>query len=192
MLPDEDGEEGAPPLLPASLVVAFSPPEEDTAESLAPYIREIVQSLPEAYRQAILLTGSHTWGNLQDYRYATLPSPRAMDFSAYLDFLQKHHHNFTRLWAWESACNPTAKQGTIRYDPMPYQRPGPGTSLDGQPRFDLGTDFSRWALCSRRCARIASLPVEPGPRAVLCRHSGVELCHGLLQPVFHRSFLAPL
>ena len=25
--------------------------------------------------KAILLTGSHTWGNLQDYAYAALPSP---------------------------------------------------------------------------------------------------------------------
>jgi hypothetical protein len=87
--------------------------------------------------RAILLTGSHTWGNLQDYQYAALPSPPAMDFNAYLDFLQRHHHNFFRLWAWESSFNPNAKQGTIRYSPMPYQRPGPGPALDGSPRFDL-------------------------------------------------------
>ncbi len=87
--------------------------------------------------KAIFLTGSHTWGNLQDYRYATLPSPPMLDFSAYLDFLQRHHHNFFRLWTWESAFNPNAKQGTIRYGPMPYQRPGPGTALDGEPRFDV-------------------------------------------------------
>ena len=31
--------------------------------------------------QAILLTGSHTWGNLQDYTYEALPSPQPMDFS---------------------------------------------------------------------------------------------------------------
>ncbi len=30
----------------------------------------------DASERAILLTGSHTWGNLQDYQYATLPSPR--------------------------------------------------------------------------------------------------------------------
>ena len=75
--------------------------------------------------KAILLTGSHTWGNLQDYTYDVLPSPPAMDFDAYLAFLKRHNHNFFRLWAWESSFNPNAKQGTIRYDPMPYQRPGP-------------------------------------------------------------------
>ncbi len=85
----------------------------------------------------ILLVGSHTWGNLQDYEYDKLPSPPTMDFDAYLAFLKRHHHNFFRLWAWESAFNLNAKQGTITYDPMPYQRPGPGLALDGKPKFDL-------------------------------------------------------
>ncbi len=85
----------------------------------------------------IFLTGSHTWGNLQDYTYDKLPSPPTLDFDAYLAFLQQHNHNFFRLWAWESAFNPKAKQGTIRYDPIPYQRPGPGLALDGKPQFDL-------------------------------------------------------
>ena len=89
----------------------------------------------------VFLTGSHTWGNLQDYRYETLPSPAPMDFEAYLEFLKQHHHNFFRLWVWETAMNPGAKQGTIYYDPMPYARTGPGTALDGKPRFDL-TQFN--------------------------------------------------
>jgi len=87
--------------------------------------------------KAILLVGSHTWGDLQDYTYDKLPSPPALDFDAYLAFLKQHHHNFFRLWVWESAFNPNAKQGTITYDPMPYQRPGPGLALDGKPKFDL-------------------------------------------------------
>jgi len=87
--------------------------------------------------KAVLLVGSHTWGNLQDYRYDALPSPPPMDFSAYVAFLKRHNHNFFRLWAWESCWNLNAKQGTIFYDPMPYQRPGPGTALDGKPKFDL-------------------------------------------------------
>jgi hypothetical protein len=85
----------------------------------------------------VFLTGSHTWGNLQDYRYASLASPAPMNFNVYLEFLQQHHHNFFRLWAWESAMNPGAKQGTIYYDPMPFERPGPAAALDGKPRFDL-------------------------------------------------------
>jgi hypothetical protein len=87
--------------------------------------------------KAIFLTGSHTWGNLQDYTYDELPSPPTLDFQAYLAFLMQHNHNFFRLWAWESGFNPDARQGTTRYDPLPYQRPGPGTALDGKPKFDL-------------------------------------------------------
>ena len=91
----------------------------------------------DASGKAILLVGSHTWGSLQDYTYATLPSPPPMDFGAYLAFLRRHNHNFLRLWAWESSLNPGARQGTITYDPMPCQRPGPGLARDGKPKFDL-------------------------------------------------------
>jgi uncharacterized protein DUF6298/collagenase-like protein with putative collagen-binding domain len=87
--------------------------------------------------KAIFLTGSHTWGNLQDYTYAERPSPPPFDFGAYLAFLKAHHHNCFRLWAWESAINPSPAQTATCYDPMPYERPGPGTALDGKPKFDL-------------------------------------------------------
>src|SRR5262249_27310410 len=87
--------------------------------------------------KTVFLTGSHTWGNLQDYTYSDATSPPAMDFNAYLAFLNQHQHNFFRLWVWETAMNRSAKQSTIRYEPMPYERPGPGTALDGKPKFDL-------------------------------------------------------
>jgi hypothetical protein len=105
--------------------------------------------------KAILLVGSHTWGNLQDYRYATLPSPPPMDFAAYLTFLQRHNHNFFRLWAWETSFNPKAKQGTIYYDPMPYQRTGPGVAFDDQPKFDL-TRFNQAYFDRLRCRVLAA------------------------------------
>jgi hypothetical protein len=89
----------------------------------------------------VFLTGSHTWGNLQDYRYSSNKSPAPMDFTAYLQFLRQHQHNFFRLWVWESAMNPGAKQSIIYYDPMPYQRRGPAAALDGEPQFDL-TQFN--------------------------------------------------
>ncbi len=87
--------------------------------------------------RCVLLTGSHTWDSLQDYMYTQQPSPPPMDFDAYLAFLRRYHHNFFRLWAWESSFNPDAKQTTTRYDPMPYQRSGADLALDGQPKFDL-------------------------------------------------------
>lgn len=100
----------------------------------------------------VFLTGSHTWGNLQDYRYASLPSPPPMDFAAYLRFLRQHHHNFFRLWCWETAMNTGAKQGTIFYEPLPYERTGPGNALDGKPRFDLNRFHA--AYFSRMRARV--------------------------------------
>jgi hypothetical protein len=87
--------------------------------------------------RAIFLTGSHVWDNLQDYTYATLPSPPPMDFGAYLSFLERNNHNFFRLWARETPIVKDALQGTTIYDPVAYLRPGPGLANDGKPKFDL-------------------------------------------------------
>src|SRR5262249_56082545 len=48
---------------------------------------------------AVYLTGSHTWGNFKDR--ATADPPPAFDYTAFLDFLHAHRHNFFRLWTWE-------------------------------------------------------------------------------------------
>jgi hypothetical protein len=121
--------------------VAVESPDGDESDRPASGPLRIHPANPRYFRdgsgKAVFLTGSHTWGNLQDYSYAKAPSPPPMDFEAYLSFLKAHNHNFFRLWAWESAFNADAKQGTTTYDPMPYQRPGPGTARDGKPRFDL-------------------------------------------------------
>ena len=128
------GRQGCP-------VVAVEMPGADGSDRAARGPLRIHPTNPRYFTddgaRAVFLTGSHTWGNLQDYSYATAPSPPPMDFDAYLAFLKAHNHNFFRLWAWESAFNPGAKQGTTSYDPMPYQRPGPGKARDGKPKFDL-------------------------------------------------------
>src|SRR5258706_334679 len=49
--------------------------------------------------RAIYLTGSHTWANLVDF--GTTDPPAKFDFAAYLDWLVKLDHNFTRGWTWE-------------------------------------------------------------------------------------------
>jgi Family of unknown function (DUF6298)/FG-GAP-like repeat len=86
--------------------------------------------------RAIYLTGSHTWANLQDIGL-TNPPP-AFDFQAYLGFLERHHHNFIRLWRWEfSRWTERNKKQPFYCAPQPWQRTGPGEALDGQPRFDL-------------------------------------------------------
>lgn len=75
--------------------------------------------------KAIYLTGSHERNNLQ----ATVNerSLSAFDYDRYLDTLEKNNHNFIRLWTWEDSDR----------DPLIYERTGPGTALDGGPKFDL-------------------------------------------------------
>jgi len=90
----------------------------------------------------ILLAGSHNWHNFQDNGHR-LPEgqdpPPEFDYDAYLDFLDKHDHNFFRLWRWEAPKWTDAQpRGVIKYcRPHPWKRTGPGLAADGKPRFDL-------------------------------------------------------
>lgn len=89
----------------------------------------------------VLLVGAHTWDNLVDMGETDTPAP--FDFPAYLDFLEKYHHNFIRLWAWDSTVWDTRSNGKWGKDfvhhvaPQPWARTGPGLALDGRPKFDL-------------------------------------------------------
>jgi hypothetical protein len=86
--------------------------------------------------KAVYLTGSHTWASLQDIGLSN-PPPR-FDFAAYLDVLERHHHNMIRLWRWElPRWAERGKAQTFYCVPQPWKRAGPGEALDGQPRFDL-------------------------------------------------------
>ena len=82
----------------------------------------------------IYLTGSHTWSNFKDMGKIEPPPP--FDFEAYLDFLQQHNHNFIRMWTWELSTY-TYDGALIYAEPFPWQRTGPGETLDGKPKFDL-------------------------------------------------------
>jgi len=86
---------------------------------------------------AVWLTGSHTWANRQE-RGVEGQTPD-FDYEGYLAFLEKHGHNFIRLWAWEHArwMQFVPKSTPVRYKPLPYARTGPGKARDGQPKFDL-------------------------------------------------------
>jgi len=91
--------------------------------------------------KAVYLTGAHTWNNLVDMDKADPPRP--FDFEAYLDFLQRHGHNFIRMWAWDSTVWHTRANRNLGKDfvhhcaPLPWVRTGPGSALDGKPKFDL-------------------------------------------------------
>jgi hypothetical protein len=88
--------------------------------------------------KAVFLTGSHTWNNLVDISRLTPPANPVLDFKAYLDFLEAHHHNCFRLWMWDNSAIFDAR-GKVSYvqSPLPYPRTGPGNARDGKPKFDL-------------------------------------------------------
>ncbi|MEW5979755.1 MAG: DUF6298 domain-containing protein [Acidobacteriota bacterium] len=90
--------------------------------------------------KAIYLTGSHNWSNFKDVKL-----PLVFDNDAYLDMLEKHHHNFIRLWTWEqfkytygaSEATPPPEGSFSHSDLFPWPRLGPGCALDGKPKFQL-------------------------------------------------------
>ena len=94
--------------------------------------------------KAILLAGSHNWHNFQDNGHRLPESqdpPPAFDYEAYLDLLERHGHNFFRLWRWEAPKWTDAQPaGTIKFcQPHPWKRTGPGVAADGKPKFDLAS-----------------------------------------------------
>jgi hypothetical protein len=97
--------------------------------------------LPDGTLKAIYVTGSHTWNSLLDMGRSD--PPEAFDFNGYLDFLERHGHNFIRLWAWDSSVWDTRANAKLGKDfvhnvaPLPWARAGRGTALDGKPGFDL-------------------------------------------------------
>jgi hypothetical protein len=91
--------------------------------------------------KAVYLTGTHTWNNLVDMGKSD--PPEKFDYDAYLNFLEKHNHNFIRLWAWDSTKWDTQANRDLGKDfvhicaPQPWARTGPGNARDGKPKFDL-------------------------------------------------------
>ncbi|HLB48771.1 MAG TPA: DUF6298 domain-containing protein, partial [Anaerolineales bacterium] len=85
--------------------------------------------------KAVYLTGSHTWANLID-RGPSDPPP-VFDFDGYLDLLEKHHHNFIRLWGRQVSWYHDYGEGELHAAPLAWSRTGPGNALDGKAKFDL-------------------------------------------------------
>jgi len=120
---------------------------------------------------AIYLTGSHTWNSLQDMGYSDPPS--AFDFKAYLDFLEKHHHNFIRLWRWELPQWIERSSSQVRYcAPQPWKRAGPGNALDGKPKSDLDGPIREILVMGTRTGRCGSRAAEHGRHAPLRTANG--------------------
>jgi hypothetical protein len=90
--------------------------------------------------KAIYLTGTHNWNNFEDtgHRSTGGDPPPVLDYSWYLDFLERHHHNFFRLWRWEAPKWFDDEPLGVKYArPHPWLRSGPGVAKDEKPRFDL-------------------------------------------------------
>lgn len=83
----------------------------------------------------VYLTGAHTWSNFKDMGKTDPPPP--FDYESYLDFMRQHNHNFIRLWTWELSKYAYDETYTTYAEPFPWQRTGPGTAMDGKPKFDL-------------------------------------------------------
>jgi hypothetical protein len=81
--------------------------------------------------KAIYLVGSNQGSELQDNAWGG-----TLDYNWYLNFLERHNHNFIRLWMVEHTRDECCPNQAIA-SPMPYRRTGPGTAHDGQPKFDL-------------------------------------------------------
>ena len=81
--------------------------------------------------RAVYLTGSHHWNNLQDSAKLAKPLTEKFDYEGYLARLARLNHNCIRMWSWEVGEN------DLYYDPVPWVRTGPGTAVDGKPKFDL-------------------------------------------------------
>jgi len=117
-------------------------PADDAARGPLQVLGSNPRYFTDGTGNAVLLVGSHTWNSLSDM--GTGDPPEAFDFDAYLMFLERHNHNFIRLWRWESATwdlRPSAaytnNKETLTVTPHPWRRTGDANALDGDPKFDL-------------------------------------------------------
>jgi hypothetical protein len=127
-------------ILPLTTFVAFDARGDDAKARPASGPLRVLKENPRYFAdrggKVVYLTGAHTWNNLQDI--GLTDPPPAFDFDKHLDFLDKHHHNFIRLWRWELPRWTEGVDKRFHYcAPHPWPRPGPGDALDGKPKFDL-------------------------------------------------------
>jgi len=90
---------------------------------------------------AVFLRGYDHFRSRQEFDNNGIPP---LDFDAFLAQLKHFNHNFLRLWVWEhfwrkAEGNEVRAEGqeSVTLPLHVYQRTGPGTAIDGQPKFDL-------------------------------------------------------
>src|SRR5438445_5068226 len=129
-------------LFPATLAQAESP-----ATGPLRVLKANPRYFTDGSGKAIYLAGSHNWHNFQDNGHRLQEGkdpPERFDYDTYLTFLHKHHHNFFRLWRWETPkWADEQPKGVVKYcQPHPWARTGlgdpkTGNAKDGKPKFDL-------------------------------------------------------
>lgn len=85
--------------------------------------------------RVVYLTGSEYWKTIQDDGPSN--PPPAFDYAGFLAFLQRHNHNFTRLYVWEQSRWSVETSLSHWFSPTLYVRTGPGVGADGGLKFDL-------------------------------------------------------
>jgi uncharacterized protein YjdB len=106
----------------------------------------------------VYLTGSEYWKTIQDNGPSN--PPQGFNYPAFLDFLQAHKHNFTRLYMWEQARWSVETSLSHWFSPTIYRRTGPDIALDGGPKFDL-TQINPDYL-----ARVRQRAIDAGARGI--------------------------
>lgn len=133
-------------LAPLTLLALLSSAGPALAQKRATGPLRVLSSNPRWFTdgtgKGIYLTGSHTWQVLQDNGLllrGKSGDPPAFDYDRFLRFMEKHGHNFFRLWRWElpRMVDPFDKTVTKNAYPHPWPRTGPGQAKDGRPKFDL-------------------------------------------------------
>jgi hypothetical protein len=142
--------------------------------------------------RAVYLAGSHVWQSLQDngllVRGATSDPPPRFDYQAYLDFLERHNHNFFRLWRWETTkWTDRYTDGEVKYcRPHPWARSGPEEANDGKPKFDL-TRFDREYFDRLRSRVIAARDRGIYVSVMLFEGWEIQFTDGWRNHPFHRA-----
>jgi hypothetical protein len=128
-------------VLGISSAAAVQPPDP-TAGPVAGPLR--VSANPNYFKDSngavLILNGSQAWNTLQDW--GSDGSVQPIDFSAFVNFLTAHGHNFTLLWRTElpKFCGLPSTAGSppeLTVSPHPWLRTGPGKATDGGLKFDL-------------------------------------------------------
>jgi uncharacterized protein YjdB len=108
--------------------------------------------------RVVYLTGSEYWKTVEDDGPSNPPPP--FDYSGFLDFLQKHNHNFTRLYMWEQSRWSAETSLSHWFSPTLYVRTGPGIGADGGAKFDLNQ------INAAYLARVRQRVIDAGARGI--------------------------